>query len=112
MSHFIATLLLCCAAVILGSQLAQAAIARADFSNSSHPGKCVLDSNTVMSPGQVGKAPNHPCAGVTCMEGGRVEFKTCDAKAPPKGCKLRDFVNINRSFPECCERSHECAKLI
>ncbi|EDW31037.1 GL15237 [Drosophila persimilis] len=108
MSHFSATLLLCCAVVILGSQCAQADIARADFSNPTYPGKCVLDSNTVMSPGQKGKHPNHPCAGVTCMEGGLVEFKTCDATAPPKGCKMRDFVNTKRSFPECCERSYHC----
>ncbi|KAI9589117.1 uncharacterized protein LOC119634015 isoform X1 [Glossina fuscipes] len=88
----------------------QAAIARARFFNPTYPGKCTLDANTVMSPGQTGKAPDHPCAGVTCMEDGYVEFKTCPAMAPPKGCKMRDFANTNRGYPECCERKYECGK--
>ncbi|XP_037931909.1 uncharacterized protein LOC119666699 [Teleopsis dalmanni] len=100
---------LCLAVFVLGLvAFSEAAIARAVFKNSDYPGKCVIDANTVMSPGQTGKAPNHPCAGVTCMENSHVEFKTCAAVAPPKGCKLRDFVNTNRSYPECCERSYDC----
>ncbi|XP_068158611.1 uncharacterized protein [Drosophila tropicalis] len=107
-------LILACAGVfMLGSiRSTEAAIARADFSNPTYPGKCVLDSNTFMSPGEIGKAPNHPCAGVTCMDGGHVEFRTCVAVAPPKGCKLRDFVNTNRPYPACCERAHDCSQHI
>ncbi|XP_030381068.1 uncharacterized protein LOC115628936 [Scaptodrosophila lebanonensis] len=110
--HALVALLICAAFALLANQSVQAAIARADFSNPTYPGKCVLDSNTIMSPGQTGKAPNHPCAGVTCMDGGRVEFRTCAAVAPPRGCKQRDFANSNRAYPECCERSYDCTKHI
>ncbi|XP_064539665.1 uncharacterized protein LOC135429325 [Drosophila montana] len=109
--NFVA-LLACAFVLVLASHSAQAAIARADFSNPTYPGKCVLDSNSIMSPGQTGKAPNHLCAGVTCLDNGHVEFRTCTAVAPRKGCKLRDFVNTNRSFPECCERTYDCNKQI
>lgn len=39
-------------------------------------------------------------------------INSCPAVAPPKGCKLRDFVNTNRHYPECCERKYDCTKLI
>ncbi|EDV91778.1 uncharacterized protein LOC6566253 [Drosophila grimshawi] len=114
MSHFNVAALLACAVVCLlaASHHAQAAVARANFSNPTYPGKCVVTSDVIMSPGQTGKAPNHPCASVTCMDNGHVEFHTCAAVAPPKGCKQRDFVNTNRSFPECCERAYDCRKYI
>ncbi|ALC49020.1 CG2444 [Drosophila busckii] len=112
MSAYSIAALLVAAIVILSSHQAQAAIARADFSNAAHPGKCVLSQNSVMSPGESGKAPNHPCAGITCLGDGRVQFRTCQAVAPPKGCKLRDFVDTNRNYPECCERTYDCSKHI
>ncbi|XP_061388333.1 uncharacterized protein LOC133332047 [Musca vetustissima] len=90
----------------------EAAIATARFHNPTYPGKCTFDSNTILSPGQKSKAPNHPCAGVTCMENSMVEFRTCPPVPPPKGCKMRDFVNVNRSYPECCERHYDCTKYI
>lgn len=114
MSHFnFVALFVCAVLFVLCQQQAEAAIARVNFSNPSYPGKCVLTSNSIMSPGQSGKAPNHPCAGVTCMENGHVEFRTCAAVAPPhRGCRQRDFVNTNRNFPECCERAYDCNKQI
>ncbi|XP_017015986.2 uncharacterized protein [Drosophila takahashii] len=114
MSHFaaVAAALFVCLAVILGGQGSQAAIARVKLANPTHPGKCVLDSNTIMSPGQSGKAPNLPCARAECHDDGFVTIQTCAAVAPPKGCKQRDFVNLNRNYPECCERSYDCSKHI
>ncbi|KAH8396048.1 hypothetical protein KR222_002289 [Zaprionus bogoriensis] len=112
MAHLTALSLSLALACILLAVDTEAAIAHAKFSNPEYPGKCVLDHNSIMSPGQTGKAPNHPCAGVTCFDNGHVEFRTCAAVAPPKGCKQRDFVNINRSYPECCERAYDCTKLI
>ncbi|KAH8276003.1 hypothetical protein KR018_007081 [Drosophila ironensis] len=113
MSHFtLAVALLACLAIILGGQQAEAAVARVRLVNPDHPGKCVLDSKTVMSPGQKGKAPNHPCAGAECHADGHVTITTCPAKKPPTGCKQRDFVNVNRDYPSCCERSYDCSKHI
>ncbi|XP_034106039.1 uncharacterized protein LOC117569124 [Drosophila albomicans] len=114
MAHFKIVAFFVCAVVlfVLSTKSAEAAIARVKFSNPSYPGKCVLNSNVIMAPGQTGKAPDHLCAGVTCLENGYVEFRTCQAKAPPKGCKQRDFVNTNRNYPECCERSYDCTKHI
>ncbi|XP_002058136.3 uncharacterized protein [Drosophila virilis] len=113
MSQYNFVALLACAVILaLASHSAQAAIAHAVFSNPTYPGKCVLDSNSIMTPGQTGKAPNHPCAGVTCLDNGHVEFRTCAAVAPRKGCKLRDFVNTERNFPECCERTYDCKEQI
>ncbi|KAI8034793.1 uncharacterized protein LOC128264103 [Drosophila gunungcola] len=113
MSRFtIVTVLFVSLAVILAGQGAQAAVAKVQLTNPDHPGKCVLDSNTIMSPGEVGKQPNHPCASAECHAGGLVTIRTCAAVAPPKGCKQRDFVNTNRSFPECCERAYDCSKHI
>ncbi|KAH8245937.1 hypothetical protein KR038_004969 [Drosophila bunnanda] len=108
-----AALLVACLVLILGGyNSVQAAAARVKLTNDEHPGKCVLNSNTVLSPGQSGKLPDHPCAGATCDSEGHVTIKTCKAVAPPKGCKQRDFVNTNRSFPECCERAYDCNKHI
>ncbi|KAH8400421.1 hypothetical protein KR215_011835 [Drosophila sulfurigaster] len=140
MAHFKIVAFFVCAVVlfVFSTKSAEAAIARVKFSNpckwqfikkmkkkhnllicdridaffAAYPGKCVLNSNVIMSPGQTGKAPDHLCAGVTCLENGYVEFRTCQAKAPPKGCKQRDFVNTNRNYPECCERSYDCTKHI
>ncbi|KAH8314176.1 hypothetical protein KR067_010741 [Drosophila pandora] len=113
MSRFVAiAAVFICLAVILGGQQAQGAIARVKAANPDHPGKCVLGPNSVMSPGQTGKAPNHPCAGVECHGDGHATITTCAAVAPPKGCKLRDFVNTNRDFPACCERNYDCSKHI
>ncbi|KAL7744208.1 hypothetical protein ACLKA6_009178 [Drosophila palustris] len=113
MSHFnIVAVFACAALFVLCQQQAEAAIAHVNHNNPSYPGKCVLTSDVIMSPGQSGKAPNHPCAGVTCMDNGYVEYRTCAAVAPPKGCKQRDFVNTNRSYPECCERAYDCTKHI
>ncbi|XP_075159358.1 uncharacterized protein LOC142232420 [Haematobia irritans] len=92
--------------------LNEAAIAKARFHNPTNPGKCTITTDLVLSPGQKAKAHNNPCAGVTCLDNGYAEFKTCDPVPPPKGCKLRDFVNIDRSFPECCERTYDCSKQI
>ncbi|XP_043658723.1 uncharacterized protein LOC122623560 [Drosophila teissieri] len=115
MSHFtsaVAALLVLSLLVILGGQGAQAAVAKVKLSNSAHPGKCVLDAHTILSPGQTGLAPNLQCVRAECHADGVVTFKTCDAVAPPPGCKQRDFVNINRDFPECCERKYNCEKHI
>ncbi|XP_034490140.1 uncharacterized protein LOC117793826 [Drosophila innubila] len=113
MSHFnFVALFVCAVLFVLCQQQAEAAFARVDHSNPSHPGKCVLTSNMILSPGQTGKAPNHPCTGVTCMDNGIVEYTTCQALPLPRGCKLRDFVNTNRDFPGCCERAHDCSKHI
>ncbi|XP_017034798.1 uncharacterized protein [Drosophila kikkawai] len=115
MSRFTVAAALLVASLILilgGSNTAQAATSRVKLANADHPGKCVLDTNTVLSPGQSGKLPDHPCAGATCHSDSLVIIKTCPAVAPPKGCKQRDFVNTNRSFPECCERAYDCNKHI
>ncbi|XP_017061619.1 uncharacterized protein LOC108101695 [Drosophila ficusphila] len=113
MSHFaFVAALFVCLVVILGGQGSQAAIARVKLTNPDHPGKCVLDTHAILSPGQMGKAPNLPCASAECHNDGHVTFRTCAAVAPPKGCKQRDFVNVNRDFPACCERSYDCTKHI
>ncbi|KAM7348827.1 uncharacterized protein ACRADG_008013 [Cochliomyia hominivorax] len=105
---FIVVLCVLCSLIVVN----EAAIAMARFNNPTYPGKCTIDEKTILSPGQKAKAPNNPCAGITCMENSYAEFKTCPAVAPPKGCKLRDFVNINRNYPECCERTYDCSQLI
>ncbi|TDG43129.1 hypothetical protein AWZ03_010450 [Drosophila navojoa] len=114
MSKFSFVALIACAvAYVLCSHSAAAqVIGRGLLKNPTYPGKCVVNSNLIMSVGQVAKAPNHPCASITCLEGSTVELHTCKAKAPPKGCKLRDFVNTNLNFPECCDRRYDCDKLI
>ncbi|XP_023179294.1 uncharacterized protein LOC111605145 [Drosophila hydei] len=114
MSQFSFIALIACAVFyVLHSHSATAVVVgKADYKNINFPGKCVLNANSIMSPGESGKAPNHPCASITCLEDGTVEFRTCRAVAPPKGCKQRDFVNTNRDFPACCERSYECKPTI
>ncbi|EDW51422.1 uncharacterized protein LOC6619898 [Drosophila sechellia] len=114
MSQFstVAALLLLGLVVILGGHGGQAAVAKVKLNNPSHPGKCVLDTHTILSPGETGLAPNLPCVRAECHADGLVTFKTCDAVAPPPGCKQRDFVNINREFPACCERKYNCDKHI
>ncbi|XP_017870229.1 PREDICTED: uncharacterized protein LOC108618650 [Drosophila arizonae] len=110
MSKFSFVALIACAVVyVLCSRSAAAqVIGRGLLKNPTYPGKCVVNSNLIMSVGQVAKAPNHPCASITCLEGSTVELHTCKAVAMPKGCKLRDFINTNRKFPECCERHYDC----
>nr|XP_014097729.1 uncharacterized protein LOC106622913 [Bactrocera oleae] len=90
--------------------VSDALVARAQYKNSAYPGKCYISSDLILSPGQSGKAPNNPCANIKCLDNGNVEFTTCPAVAPPKGCKQRDFVNANRPYPDCCERAYDCAR--
>ncbi|XP_067637286.1 uncharacterized protein [Eurosta solidaginis] len=92
--------------------VSEAALARAQFKNSAYPGRCAISYDLILSPGQSAKSPTNPCAGIKCLQDGYAEYKTCDAVAPPKGCKQRDFVNIKRPFPECCERAYDCTRHI
>uniref|UniRef100_W8BVI1 Single domain-containing protein n=1 Tax=Ceratitis capitata TaxID=7213 RepID=W8BVI1_CERCA len=99
-----AVLLLC----IGNGSLADAWVARGNYYNAAHPGKCVISDTIIISPGESVKSPTS-CSQIHCAnEKGDARIVGCGAILPPDGCKWGEHVNRNAPFKECCARHLIC----
>uniref|UniRef100_A0A0A1X579 Venom toxin OcyC11 n=1 Tax=Zeugodacus cucurbitae TaxID=28588 RepID=A0A0A1X579_ZEUCU len=93
---------------LVGGQFAEAWMARGNYHNDAHPGKCVISDTIILSPGEKAKSPKS-CSEVRCgSEQGHATIYGCGAVVPPEGCKWGDHVNIDAPFQECCARHLIC----
>ncbi|XP_053948014.1 uncharacterized protein LOC128856724 [Anastrepha ludens] len=104
------TALLCLGGIGIGNHgmLADAWVARGNYHNDAHPGKCAISDTLIISPGETTKSPT-TCAKIHCNNAnGDVNIYGCGSEGAPDGCKWGDYVNKHAPFQECCARHLIC----
>ena len=101
-TFFYLSLLLGLVAVTLAS------VSVGNFSDPKHPGKCVLKSDLVLSPGKH-KNPSVDCGALLCSSDGTVQFQSCGVKSVAvPGCTLGGYADVSLNYPECCQQKLVC----
>ncbi|XP_036338501.1 uncharacterized protein LOC118748234 [Rhagoletis pomonella] len=104
------TALLCLSGIGLGNRLmlADAWVARGNYHNDAHPGKCAITETLIISPGESVKSPSQ-CAQIHCGNAeGDARIVGCGSVGAPDGCKWGDYVDKNAPFQQCCARHLIC----
>ncbi|KAH8378119.1 hypothetical protein KR093_009408, partial [Drosophila rubida] len=87
------------------SQAAQAIQLSNCCATAAHPGKCVLDADTILDENQT---ITRKCTRISCGSGGVVNFATCGAVGVAEPCTLGDFKYPDADYPKCCTRVQHC----
>ncbi|KAL7741249.1 hypothetical protein ACLKA6_015135 [Drosophila palustris] len=89
----------------------EAAVTSGIYKDPAHPGKCVLNSNLILSPGEMTKHPDLQCARIVCRDNSYAEIQNCGLELPLRYCKLGEPKFPNADYPICCPRKHICGSL-
>ena len=84
-----------------------ASVSRGDYSDPKHPGKCVIEPNLILSPGE--HMNTETCGRILCSSNGSAEFHYCGSKLVQiPGCTLGDYLDKSVGYPECCKQKLIC----
>ncbi|XP_034097432.1 uncharacterized protein LOC117563297 [Drosophila albomicans] len=96
---------ICVLAIVLSTTEVHGAVSIGVYKDDAHPGKCVVDADTILDEGQV---VTRKCTRISCGEGSFVEFATCGVVAVAEPCKLGEFKYPDADYPKCCTRVQHC----
>ncbi|XP_034475312.1 uncharacterized protein LOC117782326 [Drosophila innubila] len=99
------TSVICLLALVLSTTDVYGATHIGIFKSDDHPGKCVLDADTILDEGQV---ITRNCERVSCGSEGFVEFAGCGVKGVSKPCTLGEFKYPKADYPKCCINVLHC----
>ncbi|KAL7741250.1 hypothetical protein ACLKA6_015136 [Drosophila palustris] len=97
---------ICLLALVLSTSKVYGAVSIGIYKSDAHPGKCVLDANTILNEGQTITRTN--CERVSCGSGGMVEFASCGVKGIGPPCTLGELKYPKADYPKCCINVLHC----
>uniref|UniRef100_A0A1B0BA95 Single domain-containing protein n=1 Tax=Glossina palpalis gambiensis TaxID=67801 RepID=A0A1B0BA95_9MUSC len=77
------------------------------FQDPAHPGKCVIDRNIILSPGEE-ISTSDICGLIKCAHFGVALITGCITQGVHPTCKILGYVNRSAPFPLCCEKKILC----
>ncbi|XP_055921094.1 uncharacterized protein LOC129952511 [Eupeodes corollae] len=83
------------------------AVSIQQFKDPKHPGKCTINTNLVLSPGETIKYPADDCGQFICGSDSFAEYQTCVSEYY-EGCVQGDYLDISLPYPDCCKRKLSC----
>ncbi|EDW04182.1 uncharacterized protein LOC6562313 [Drosophila grimshawi] len=100
------SLTICLLAAFLLSADVLAAVSRGNFKDAAHPGKCVINADTILSEGETKTDSN--CQLISCHANGDASFSSCGVKGAPDPCKIGDKKYPKAEYPKCCINVLHC----
>uniref|UniRef100_A0A1B0BPG3 Single domain-containing protein n=1 Tax=Glossina palpalis gambiensis TaxID=67801 RepID=A0A1B0BPG3_9MUSC len=80
--------------------VAFSSIATGTYKDTRYPGKCVINDNLVLNPGEE-RQELGTCSLIKCLKNGHVVFTGCNIQTIPSGCKYLGYKHPFAVFPDC-----------
>ena len=61
----------------------------------------------ILDAGTVAKHPSK-CAKITCHANSKASIVTCPAMIPPTDCEVKEPMDPEANYPQCCHRKIVC----
>ncbi|XP_062143004.1 uncharacterized protein LOC133850811 [Drosophila sulfurigaster albostrigata] len=71
----------------------------------AHPGKCVLDENTILD---IGQFITRDCQLFHCEREGVIYIRTCQNMNTREPCTIGELKYPDADYPKCCTRIVHC----